>query len=922
MNFERQPTKKWRREIPGARWFKTDLHVHTIDDALGGRAKMPADMTGDPTDPDVLTAYARRFLQGVAASGVQVVGLTPHSPRVGSDSGTSAVWRIVEEWNSANDDDGVPFREKIFALFPGFEPNVNDGANGVHILFLFDPEIGRDSYLGLFDAIMDGRTPWHHSSLRPTRRSAEEIFETLRQRQSESHNASAPWRYMALAPHFQTPQGLLGTIRKEVLERFPCNCLAGYELGDNKLPEDLRRNKKPGSFLLPFMRQHHQAFFHASDAYSIEDIGGRHTWIKLASPRIEALRQAFVASDSRLRIGFVRGEDNSLQELPAPPDVMVHNRPWMKSVVVKGGASFFGGNDRTGQRETRFDLSPDLTCVIGGSMTGKSTLLDGLREHVRAPAPTDTSIRKQTQERAKLRFLAGSPEIDIETPGSDPTAELHDRWPARFFAQSELQRLAEAGSIEELLARLTPAEVPEIEERRMTLRGLDGQLSDAAQNLTELDEALAEAEQEHSRSKKAKEELDAFEGAGIGKLHTIARTRQIWEAALNESTNLNATISDVLTSARSLEIPSVDDELNRLLTVPGSDTSELDPEGHWSRVLLHLKSASSEMADWVKAVEATVASIRSHEVRIQTDVERALAEQGLEPSKLMEFQKLNKQASLLTSYRSNLEETRKQVQAAEKSFSALLKQREGLVREQRKAFDRVLRHVTQQFGKRIRARRVEGGDAESLDKFLTKLAQRGITRWWNDLGSDSKPSPRELLNGLADNSLGDVGMSPKVQQTFQESITKSKQRELAALRARDVYLLEMRMDDGSYRQLDELSGGQRVSILLSLLLETADNRPLVIDQPEDELDNHFLWTVILPALKRLKGKRQILVATHNPNIVVNGDADMVIELQATAQQGAVAQAGAIEEPAVRDAIVQTVDGGDEAFRLRYRKYGF
>ena len=53
------------------------------------------------------------------------------------------------------------------------------------------------------------------------------------------------------------------------------------------------------------------------------------------------------------------------------------------------------------------------------------------------------------------------------------------------------------------------------------------------------------------------------------------------------------------------------------------------------------------------------------------------------------------------------------------------------------------------------------------------------------------------------------------------------------------------MDDGSYRRLDELSGGQRVSVLLSLLLETEDSRPLVIDQPEDELDNRFLFETVL-----------------------------------------------------------------------------
>ena len=79
---------------------------------------------------------------------------------------------------------------------------------------------------------------------------------------------------------------------------------------------------------------------------------------------------------------------------------------------------------------------------------------------------------------------------------------------------------------------------------------------------------------------------------------------------------------------------------------------------------------------------------------------------------------------------------------------------------------------------------------------------------------------------------------------------------------------------------------------------------------------------MLPALKRLKGRRQIIVATHNANIVVNADADQVIQLAATANSGRVAEAGAIEDPAVRDAIVCTVDGGDDAFRLRRLKYGF
>ena len=197
-----------------------------------------------------------------------------------------------------------------------------------------------------------------------------------------------------------------------------------------------------------------------------------------------------------------------------------------------------------------------------------------------------------------------------------------------------------------------------------------------------------------------------------------------------------------------------------------------------------------------------------------------------------------------------------------------------------------------------------------------------MTRWWKGLEPDQKPSPEELLDPPYQRQPGRCGHDPRGATDLPRVRDQVQAAGLGRLRAPDIYVLEMQLDDGGYRQLDELSGGQRVSILLSLLLETADDSPLVIDQPEDELDNRFLWETILPALKKLKGQRQIVVATHNPNIVVNGDADMVIQLEATAQRGLIAEAGAIEEPAVRDAIVRTVDGGDEAFRLRRRKYGF
>ena len=165
-------------------------------------------------------------------------------------------------------------------------------------------------------------------------------------------------------------------------------------------------------------------------------------------------------------------------------------------------------------------------------------------------------------------------------------------------------------------------------------------------------------------------------------------------------------------------------------------------------------------------------------------------------------------------------------------------------------------------------------------------------------------------------------MSVAVRATFLETMTTARRRDLQAMRHRDQYEVRYGVGGNRFRPLPALSGGQRVSVLLSLLLKADDSRPLVIDQPEDELDNRVLFDTVLPTLRHNKGRRQVILATHNANIVVNGDADMVILLEADARHGTVACSGAIEMPEVRDAIVRTVDGGEDAFRLRRTKYGF
>lgn len=533
MSFQRNTAINWRDNVPGTRWFKSDLHIHTVDDAPGRRMKIPPNIAGEQYSEEWLKNYARLFLKALISNGIQVAGLTPHAVHVESDPGRSGVWSNIEEWNRGEDDDGIPYREKIFAIFPGFEPSLLAGEKGLHLLFLFDPEIGRERYSGAFDLVMGSVSPWDNGTLKVSSKRPEHVFEELKQFRQRESSEEEEWGYLILAPHIENDNGLLGAQKSQVLELFEHGEIAGLELGDSKLSEDTMANRP---WLSDGMKEHRQAFFHASDAYDCGSIGNRFTWIKLGSSRIKALRQAFVASESRIRLGFDRAESGELQCIANPPDVTSHGRPWLKELTIKGTASFFGGSEGG----TEFRFSPDLTCVIGGSMTGKSTLLDGLRKLSDAPQPDDLTLRNNFEARAGI-FLAGKPEVKYDCPGRESTASLGEQWPARFFSQNELQRLSqEPGTVEQILSRLVPEECVEIERLTQELDTVNSDIRDLCEEPIGLEEDITESEQARQQAQKAKDALAAFSQAGVEHLHLTAKEEEEWKKAEEIASNLQS----------------------------------------------------------------------------------------------------------------------------------------------------------------------------------------------------------------------------------------------------------------------------------------------------------------------------------------------------------------------------------------------
>ena len=120
--------------------------------------------------------------------------------------------------------------------------------------------------------------------------------------------------------------------------------------------------------------------------------------------------------------------------------------------------------------------------------------------------------------------------------------------------------------------------------------------------------------------------------------------------------------------------------------------------------------------------------------------------------------------------------------------------------------------------------------------------------------------------------------------------------------------------------VNEKSPGQRSSAMLPLIA-LAENTPLIIDQPEDNLDKRLVGTVLSGVLAELKERRQIIVCTHDPNILVGGDAEQIIVLEAESdKKGKVLQHGSIDNKDIIQIVVDLLEGGNEAFARREKRY--
>ncbi|WP_148088841.1 AAA family ATPase [Saccharothrix texasensis] len=184
-------------------------------------------------------------------------------------------------------------------------------------------------------------------------------------------------------------------------------------------------------------------------------------------------------------------------------------------------------------------------------------------------------------------------------------------------------------------------------------------------------------------------------------------------------------------------------------------------------------------------------------------------------------------------------------------------------------------------------------------------------------------SPQELINAIERRDvarLTSVGRltSARADKLITHMLGSSKLGEVITSEVDDTAIFEL-LVGGEYRPTEQLSTGQRCSVVLPILLADS-SRTLLLDQPEDHLDNAYLVENTVDRLRSRSKIAQTIVVTHNANIPVLGDAAKVFALESDGRRGYVKEQGALADPKVVRAITDLMEGGEDAFRRRANFY--
>lgn len=855
----------------GSRWIRADFHLHTRRDK---------EFKDSGTEQD----FVARYVTALKSADIRIGVVTNHNK---FDRDEFKALRKAAK------------RENIY-LLPGVELSVKDGSNGIHTLVIFhedwiDNQAGTDHINNFLGLTFAGQSNIDNSNAR----SNHDLVETIRELNRYEKD------YFLIFAHVETDNGLWGGLNGGRLSELANNELFRLNtLGFQKVRTIDLQQKVKG-----WLNGWYPVEVEGSDPKSMDEIGrGKQTLIKVGAFTFEAVQFA-------LKPGAERLSGEAIQK-------QLHS--WVRSIRFEGG--MLDGK--------RMDFSGEMNCLIGVRGSGKSAVLECLRYALQFPIDDSTEDYKYKQE--LVRFALGSggkvvAEVEdaqgrvyeirrILNERSDvyfegelrPGVKIPVKNPL-FFGQKELVKRGE-GSERELVERLLGSKLDAIRREIVSQRQ---RVLDVLTNLDKLKD-LDTKEQEYQNKKKDTEfRLELFRQYGVEQ----QLKRQVEFNA--DVTNARRTVEAAESFVRSFDqfIREQDTELAAHSPLESKENADVIGEinGIFERirkvpekarqVLVEARSDSRAMREKLVELERRRETLKDDFAAIERKLSEQLKQSGSVSVRPDDFVKLN----------AELQKAKLALSEIAKSRAKKDSLRDELLRELKR-----LSELWHQEFREIESEIKKLNDSQSALKIIP-LYKGDKVAFLKEMQAAFKGSKlrettlKTVLDQRADFisvyealdticvGLGESG------DVFRRYFNESK-APLLTWQVPNLFQIEYHG-----KELREHSLGQRASALILFILSQRDNDVIVIDQPEDDLDNQTIFEDVIKLIRTLKKSIQFVFATHNANFPVLGDAEQVGACS-FAGGSADIQVGSIDEPGIQKAIVSIMEGGHEAFARRKEIY--
>ncbi len=903
---------------PGARWWKFDFHAHTPASHDYGKG---------PDQETLRHRTEREWLLDFMRAEVDCVAITDHNTGAWIDT----LQRELSKMESEQLDEFRPL-----VLFPGVELTVN---GGFHLLALFDPietkSTDIDHLLGSVGY------PSKDGQERVTEKGAVEVIEEIVKQGG-----------LAIPAHTEKHSGLFKVVKGQSLAVIiNSEHLFAMEVHDPDSPKPPPYiDKKMGWTEVLGSDAHHPTG---------ERCPGSHfTWVKMGQPTLEGVRLALLDGEISIK--------RSDQFPGINPNE--HGQWWIESLTVDK-ARYMGC---TSPFECGFN--PWMNAIIGGRGTGKSTLAEFLRLTLRREGEWPDSLKKDLEKYSKVsqsrqddglltadtRLMViyrkdggryrvqwtpnGGEEILSaldETHAWQPTqGVVADRFPVRVFSQKQIFEFAR-----------TPRKLLDIidnalgEERRTWAthwRETESAYLSLRAKEREIATGLKDEERIQGELLDVKRRLTAFEQAEHAEILKIYQHRKQQQRSLDTWKDSWSGTSDQLRAMAEEMTPASIDQT----VFDPEDTSDHEVMDETSRVVRRLEKIArivlrlAEQADvclshWQSAQFAPKwqSTLRDAEEKYETLRNKLREEKAGEPN---EFGKLLQQRHALEQQLADMASRRKlredvRCQADEK-LTCLATLRRSLTDMRSQFLKKVLTNNPY-----VKIFAVRFGDADLYEDRLRGLIDCNHGKFDKDIGTVGQDGLIGLIkqnnpeDGVAKlkqvvRNLAATGKSSEYTAKDQRFVTRLRELPPERLDRLDLWFPDDALDvrycsSGNGKKFQSIhtgSPGQKTAAILAFLLSHGAE-PLILDQPEDDLDNQLIYELIVAQLRTIKQNRQVIVVTHNANIVVNGDAELVMALGVSNDQTNPTCTGSLQEQKVREEICRIMEGGEEAFERRYRR---